>query len=94
MGHHVHQMYRLKDARPQRGIRIVGEPDFNEVIRPLEVRLKKVKDWKNTSPSNYGATDVQEWFVENFSLYYRDKKDLVDPKFVEILQEILDDKIR
>ena len=94
MGHHVHQMYKLKDARPQRGVRIVGEPDFNEVIRPLEERLKKVKDWKNSSPSNYGATDVKEWFVENFSLYYRGKKDLVDPKFVEILQEILDDKIR
>ena len=93
MGHHVHQMYKLKDARPQRGVRIVGEPDFNEIIRPLEQRLKKVQGWKETSPSNYGATNVQEWFVENFSLYYRGRKNLVDPKFVEILEEILDDKI-
>ena len=94
MGHHVHQMYKIKDARPQRGIRLVGEPTYRDIIRPLEDRLKKVKDWKKTSPTGYGASNVHEWFVENFSLYFRGKKDLVDPKFVEILEEIKNDQIR
>ena len=91
MGHHVHQMYKIKDIRtnPLTGT----EPAWTQIKRPLEDRLKKLKGWKETSPTGYGATDVQEWFVENFSLYYRGRKDLVDPKFVEILEEILDDKI-
>jgi hypothetical protein len=31
--------------------------------------------------------------VENFSLYYRGKEELVAPEFLQILQEIKDDKI-
>ena len=72
---------------------LFGEPDLADTIRPLEDRLNKVKDINSHSPSNYGATNTNEWFVENFSLYYRGKEELVAPEFIKILQEIKNDKI-
>ena len=37
--------------------------------------------------SRYSTTDVQEWFAENFSLYHMGKEQLVDPKFVQFLED-------
>jgi len=91
VGHHVHQQYKIKDLRtnPTFG----QEPDWTQVRLPLEQRLNKVRNINDHSPSNYGATNTREWFVENFSLYYRGKEELVAPEFLKILQEIKDDLI-
>ena len=91
MGHHIHQQYKIKDIRtsPVSGT----EPAWTQVNRPLEDRLNKVRGIKDHSPSQYGTTNTREWFVENFSLYYRGKEELVAPEFLKILQEIKDDKI-
>ena len=91
LGHHIHQQYKIKDIRtnPVSGT----EPAWTQVNRPLEDRLNKVKGIKEHSPSGYGTTNTKEWFVENFSLYYRGKEELVAPEFLKILQEIKDDKI-
>lgn len=91
MGHHIHQMYKLKDRRknPTFGT----EPEFFAVARPLEDRLGKVRNIKEHSPSEYGTTNTKEWFVENFSLYYRGKEELVAPEFLKLLQEIKDELI-
>lgn len=95
IGHHIHQMYKLKDNRSNAKNLISSgvEPQFYQVTRPLEDRLKRVRGIKEHSPSNYGASNVYEWFVENFSLYYRGKEELVAPQFLKILQEIKDDLI-
>ena len=91
LGHHIHQQYKIKDIRtnPVSGT----QPAWTQVNRPLEDRLNKVKNIKEHSPSGYGTTNTKEWFVENFSLYYRGKEELVAPEFLKILQEIKDDKI-
>lgn len=91
MGHHIHQMYKIKDRRknPTFGT----EPEFFAVARPLEDRLGKVRNIKEHSPSEYGTTNTKEWFVENFSLYYRGKEELVAPEFLKLLQEIKDELI-
>jgi hypothetical protein len=91
IGHHVHQQYKIKDIRvtPASGL----EPEATQVELPLEKRLKNVRNIKEHSPSGYGTTNTKEWFVENFSLYYRGKEELVAPEFLKILQEIKDDKI-
>tara|TARA_R100000654_G_scaffold56578_1_gene83001 strand:- start:164 stop:907 length:744 start_codon:yes stop_codon:yes gene_type:complete len=91
IGHHIHQQYKLKDIRltPVSGT----EPAWTQVQRPLEDRLRNVRNIKEHSPSQYGTTNTKEWFVENFSLYYRGKEELVAPEFLKILQEIKDDKI-
>ena len=52
----------------------------------LENRLNKVRNINEHSPTKYGTTNTREWFVENFSLYYRGKEDLVAPEFLEILK--------
>ena len=73
--------------------KITKEPAWFQSNRPLEDRLNKVRGIKEHSPSGYGTTNTKEWFVENFSLYYRGKEELVAPEFLKILQEIKDDKI-
>ena len=98
IGHHVHQTYKKRvtmayERRTPEQKALFGEPEFLDTIRPLEDRLDKVKDINLHSPSNYGATNTAEWFVENFSLYYRGKEELVAPEFIKILQEIKNDKI-
>ena len=93
IGHHIHQQYKIKDTRSADIKKITKEPAWFQANRPLEDRLNKVKGIKEHSPSNYGATNTKEWFVENFSLYYRGKEELVAPEFLKILQEIKDDKI-
>jgi len=90
-GHHVHQTYKYK---VKDGIK--RKPYYQDIKRPLEVRLKKrdiTHTYKKNSPTDYGATDTKEWFVENFSLYFMERKDLVDPKFIEVLEEMMNDKI-
>lgn len=91
IGHHIHQLYKRKIKD---GVELNNrEPNFLQVEKPLENRLDKVTNINATSPTGYGTTNTKEWFVENFSLYYRGKQDLVAPEFLEILQEIKDGKI-
>jgi len=90
-GHHVHQTYKYK-ARDA----FMTKPRYDDILRPLEKRLEKsdiFNNYKDNSPTTYGAKNTKEWFVENFSLYFMEREDLVDPKFIEILKEIADDKI-
>lgn len=85
-----------------------GEAQYYlQIFKPLEERLygginykyRAVSKNKNSkidldeSSTTYGTTNPVEWFAENFALYYLDKKDLVDPAFVQILKDIIDDKI-
>tara|TARA_R100001440_G_scaffold62196_1_gene82254 strand:+ start:60 stop:1283 length:1224 start_codon:yes stop_codon:yes gene_type:complete len=97
MAHHVHQMYKQKISPKfenlPKALFDSGEPNYRQVVRPLEKRLNKVKGISEHSPSGYGGTNTKEWFAENFSLYYRGKEELVAPEFLKILQEIKDDKI-
>ena len=94
MGHLVHQQYKLTASRlGKERISQGKEPYYYQVERPLEDRLSRVRNIKKTSPSTYGSTNTKEWFVENFSAYFRGRKDYVAPEFLEILQEIFDDKI-
>ena len=91
IGHHIHQMYKQK-IKKDIGVTI-KEPNYKQVDKPLENRLNKVRNINEHSPTKYGTTNTREWFVENFSLYYRGKEDLVAPEFLEILKEIKDGKI-
>ena len=91
IGHHIHQMYKQK-IKKDIGVTI-KEPNYKQVDKPLENRLNKVRNINEHSPTKYGTTNTREWFVENFSLYYRGKEDLVAPEFLEILEEIKDGKI-
>ncbi len=99
VGHHIHQMYKLKIAdvyaRKRREQNITRDPYWYEMERPLEEYINNRKGIKKGAPSEYGFTNNKEWWCENFSLYYLGTKyrDLVDPIFVDILKDINDGKI-
>ena len=40
------------------------------------------------TPTNYAKTNSKEFFAENFSLYSMGKTDLVDPKFIKLIEEL------
>lgn len=40
----------------------------------------------NGGSTRYSTKNTKEWFAENFSLYHMNKKDLVDPKFIEFVE--------
>ena len=39
-------------------------------------------------PTNYAKANGHEWFAENFSLYSMGKIDLIDPKFIKLIEEL------
>ena len=70
-----HQVHQLKN-RPKNLSR------FD--LPPIEQALlgKRI----NGGASRYSNSDNQEWFAENFSLYHMGKEELVDPTFIEFLE--------
>lgn len=84
-GHTLHQEYN----------RIGTEK--GSVDTPVEKYLAHLfydkKDKKKINPNNvyptgYSEYNPNEWFAESFSLYNMGRKDLVDPKLVNLLDEI------
>ena len=77
IGHHVHQMFASTDA---------GTTSY-----PLEDYAEKLFNQdKSDSPSKYGMTNHREWFAENFCLYFMGKKELVSPRFIKMIEYVLD----
>lgn len=83
-GHHVHQMYGVKPGEFMN--KPFGwQPRVEEIISQAKYRTIYRK-----APTWYGDTNEREWFAENFSLYFMDRKDKVDPLFIELIEELLD----
>ena len=58
-------------------------------LPPVEVKLGNIRIAR-TSATRYSNKNTSEWFAENFSLYAMDRKDLVDPNFIEFFtKEVL-----
>ena len=78
----AHTVHQLKN-RPKR-IPLYEQP-------PIEEKLtNKVFDegmYYKKGATRYSTQDVQEWFAENFSLYHMGKEQLVDPKFIQFLED-------
>jgi len=80
--HHVHQMYKInkleiEDRIERRDYR------FNT---PIEKRVKYTRGRKGAT--QYSDADGQEWFAENFALYFGGRTELVDPKFIDIIEDM------
>ena len=72
LGHHIHQQKFVKSV--------------DDYLNPLIEKKMLGKIIKNKSATRYANKNQKEWFAENFSLYHMDRKDLVDPKFIEFLE--------
>jgi len=78
-GHHVHQIKGIEKAEQY----IMGKWE-KEVLRLAPHRNRK-------SPTKYGDTKSVEWFAENFSVWAMRRKELVDPEFLKLIEDILND---
>ena len=77
-GHQVHQMKNVEWRKAAFG--------YDHKV-PIENKLHKfIPRINKTSASRYSDKNTQEWFAENFSLYHMGRKDLVDPRFIEFLE--------
>ena len=94
--HHVHQMKYFDPKTQSYGLSFKNRP-IDSFLRGQESTFGgKIRegltrrDVKN-SPSKYGETKGVEWFAENFAVWATRKKELVDPKFKELIEDILKD---
>jgi hypothetical protein len=71
-GHQVHQMKN----------KTIGLWDFAPIEDALRQKVKSI----NGGATRYSNANTKEWFAENFSLYHMGREELVDPKFIEFLE--------
>ena len=78
-GHHVHQITKVKDRKTY-------------LDPPIE---RKISDLRNrnidTGASKYSRTEGQEWFAENFALYFMGRKDLTAPDFNQLIKDMMEE---
>lgn len=82
LGHHIHQMYGAK-MDVKYGRRVL--PPVEKLFRSGQYSAKKRK-----SSSEYGDTNYEEWFAENFSLYFLGRKDKADQLFIDLIEKLLE----
>jgi SPP1 gp7 family putative phage head morphogenesis protein len=78
-GHQVHQLFDVQgNAARYR-------------LRPLEryIETKFAKTVERKTATKYGMENPAEWFAENFSLYFMNKRHLVDPRFTEVIEKVM-----
>ena len=88
-GHTVHQEYWRK-------VTDKGSTPFERYLDNLfYVNGKSGAKRKSLFfPSKYSETNPHEWWAENFSLYNMGRKDLVDDKLIELMDEMVKSKGR
>ena len=74
-GHQIHQQFGVTNQ-------------FSYDFPPLESVLEKLFKARTVSPSKYADHNHKEWFAENFSLWARNKKELVDPRLNDLLRQM------
>jgi len=92
-GHQIHQTY---------GRRVSERGRVSAFDRPFEGELKKrwLKVYRMKKKrskefwSRYAETDAFEWFAESFSLWASGQTEKLNPLFLEMIQEIIDDAKR
>jgi len=75
-GHQIHQLYGLN-----RGLGTYDRPFVEGKMRGRNV---------TGGPSRYSQSNPQEWFAENFAMWAMRREDLVDPEFMELIEELLE----
>ena len=101
-GHNVHQMKYVTSTTKDKLGRLYGEKGF---IPEIEEKIQKIlrEERKKLPPtqfttknisignSDYGNTNYEEWFAEQFAVYTSNKLDKVHPAFKKLIKEIEDE---
>jgi hypothetical protein len=78
LGHHIHQMFK-----PLRK----GHAGTGRIEQIVFTRTGF--GWnKDAQATGYSNANSKEWFAENFSLFWMGKRDLVDSRFIEIMEDV------
>ena len=96
-GHHIHQMKYVNNDINYGSFRKTG---FKAKVEETVAQL--VKDERRKVPyaqrlignSEYGDTNPQEWFAEQFAAYSMGKADKVHPAFLKLIKELEDEVVR
>jgi len=75
--HTVHQMKNLKKD-------LWDRPPIEKKF--FDYEYDKGKSFFKKGATRYSTYNPKEWFAENFSLYHMGREELVDPKFIEFLE--------
>jgi len=84
LAHHIHQYMGIGDAKT-----------FDVFATPLETKLYELYRNRdpNLDPTEYCSTNANEWFAENRALWKLDKKDLVSPNLIDLMNKIDSGKV-
>lgn len=98
MGHHIHQMHKVRTKTRYAGTRFFYDDGWKMKDAPdVEKELKKTKGRKSqrsNAPSVYGESNDHEWFAENFSAWQMGLNDVIDPDFFPLIEKIKKESIR
>jgi hypothetical protein len=86
-GHHIHQM---KYVNNDKNYGIFFKPKVEEKIKQLIIDERKKVPFvqRFIGNSEYGDTNPQEWFAEQFSAYTFGLSDKVHPAFLKLIKEL------
>ena len=90
-GHHVHQYFAQEAAKSNDTVELKRAAG----VRPVERWMLSNKSTflnklnKDKQATKYATKNQVEWFAENFALYWSNRRDLVDPMFVSLLESML-----
>ena len=77
-GHQIHQQYQVSGS-----IRRYFDPPVEEAMSGARAR---------GASTRYGDKNIKEWFAENFSLWADNRLELVDPRFTDLIKQIINEQ--
>ena len=92
-GHQIHQTYGRRVS--ERGRVSAFDRPFEDELKKRWLKVYRLKKKRSKEFwSRYAETDAFEWFAESFALWASGQTDKVNPLFLEMIQEIIDDAKR
>jgi hypothetical protein len=92
-GHQIHQTYGRRVS--ERGRVSASDRPFEDELKKRWLKVYRLKKKRSKEfASRYAETSAFEWFAESFALWASGQTDKVNPLFLEMIQEIIDDAKR
>jgi len=92
-GHQIHQTYGRRVS--ERGRVSASDRPFEDELKKRWLKVYRLKKKRSKEFwSRYAETDAFEWFAESFALWASGQTDKVNPLFLEMIQEIINDAKR
>ena len=92
-GHQIHQTYGRRVS--ERGRVSASDRPFEDELKKRWLKVYRLKKKRSKEfASRYAETSAFEWFAESFALWASGQTDNVNPLFLEMIQEIIDDAKR